>query len=459
MGSLNLNLNGIVATMSGFERATNGNTRLFFAMTFDTAGLHYLQAEVAIDTGKWQEGAVRLGDGLLVPFYSTNILQFSENNSMFDDTSAYLDATLSVLEADYKIELFNPNTTPPTLLNTITNSTTDGTIQEEWDLTCADGSTYAGGDVEADYTVTATGNSANSASAFANKASRILTRATNSLSEWGPNIDVMYMYSPQTHSFDSTFAKGGSFWTGMQGVVDALIAPRWPWSVYQSYFNRYLPDSRGEYPGYISSIYDVTNNFLPDLGNGVTKNLFTYTHGSSGKLQNYDGDIAIYAADVQRVLGNNYDSKAKKFNTPDPFRFVFLDGCETASDPLWRRTFGIYPLGISSRGKVGPQAFVGWARERTPYANTQERLTGYAATLQAFYVFWMSGQPLANCIKLTSDKTTYGCPLPVPGNEIVTQNGVKTQQLVSPIYVLGHSGLTVSGGNSSFDNLYAPPKN
>jgi len=40
----------------------------------------------------------------------------------------------------------------------------------------------------------------------------------------------------------------------------------------------------------------------------------------------------------------------------------------------------------------------------------------------------------------------------------VTQNGVRTHQLVSPIYVIGHSGLKVDGINQSFDNLYAPPK-
>ena len=282
IGSVNLEMNGVAATMSGFERATNGNTRIYFATTFDPAGQYCLQARLAIDTGAWQEGAITLGDGAALPFNSTNILQFFENNSMFDDTSAYLDATLSVPEADYQIELYDPSTTPHTLLATITNSTTDGTIQEEWDLSTLG---YTGGEVEADYTVTPTGNSASAANAFANKASRILTRATNSLSEWGPNFDVMYMFTPENSSFNTYFARGGSFWTGMQGMVDALIAPRWPWSVYQSYFNRYLPDSRGEFPGYVSSMTAVTNNFLPDLGNGATKNLFTYTHGSPGALQ------------------------------------------------------------------------------------------------------------------------------------------------------------------------------
>jgi hypothetical protein len=474
IGSLNLKMNGITTTMNGVERATNGNTHIYFAITFDPAGQHYLQAQLTIDTGAWQEGAVRLADSSLLPFYSTNILQFFENNSMFDDTSAYLDAKLFVSSADYTIDLYDTSTTPRTWIMSITNSTSSEMIQEEWGMTNADGSPFTGNEIEAYYNVFPQGTfTANSMQVEAMQVrpmnaggggnspqgtSRTLTRATNSLSEWGPNFDVMYMYSPENHSFDSSFSKGGSFWTGMQGMVDTLIAPRWTWSVYQSYFNRYLPDSHGEYPGYIASMYDATNKFLPDLGNGATRNLFTYTHGSPGALQNRDGDIKIYAADVQRVLGNYYDSKAKKFITPNPYRFVFLDGCDTASDPLWRRTFGIYPLGISSRGKVGPQAFVGWAKERTAYANTQERLTGYTATLQDFYRFWMSGQPLANCIKLTSDKKTYGCPLPVPGNERVIQNGVGTEQITSPIYVIGHSGLAVDRLIPQFDNLYASPK-
>lgn len=456
IGSLKLNLSGVSATMSGIERATNGNTLLYYATTFDAAEPTFLQAELKVESGFADETTTRSAYGPVLAFDADNLFQFFENNSMFDDSSAYLDAKVAAPGAEYAIELYDPSTTPPTFLFAITNTTSDGNIQEEWNLVCADSSTYTGTELEAKYILNP--GTASRGGSPPKTPSRILTRATNSVSEWGPNFDVMYMYSPATHTFNSQFSKNGIFWNGIQGVVDILIAPRWSWSVYQSYFNRFLPDSSGEYPGYLTSMTDVNNKFLPDLTNGVTKNLFTYSHGSSASLMNADGDVRIYAADVQRRLGNSYDSKAKKFITPYPYRFVFLDGCETASDPAWRRTFGIYPNGVSSRGKVGPQAYVGWARPRTPYVNTEERMGGYTETLQAFYTFWMNGVPLAQCIRLTSDKKTYGCPLPVPGNEVVTQNQVKTTQLTSPVYVVGHSGLTVSGINSGFDNQYAEPK-
>ena len=75
------------------------------------------------------------------PFYSSNVMQFFESDTMFDDTGAYLDAQLPEPDANYTIQLYDPSTTPATLIKTITGSTSSGMIQENWDLTYDDGTT------------------------------------------------------------------------------------------------------------------------------------------------------------------------------------------------------------------------------------------------------------------------------------------------------------------------------
>jgi hypothetical protein len=86
----------------------------------------------------------------------------------------------------------------------------------------------------------------------------------------------------------------------------------------------------------------VTNNLLPDLTNGVTKQFFCYGHGTNGYIGDWAGNAYLNNRDVGRGLGNGYSKT--NFVTQNPYRFVFLDGCATASGNAWRSAFGIYPL-------------------------------------------------------------------------------------------------------------------
>ena len=84
----------------------------------------------------------------------------------------------------------------------------------------------------------------------------------------------------------------------------------------------------------------------------------------------------------------------------------------------------------------------------------------YTETLQLFYFDWMNGASVYECIKEASDRTRVNCPLPVPENT----NGFVDNRLIrivykSKIYVVGHSGLTISGLKPQFDNQYVAPKN
>jgi hypothetical protein len=410
---------------------------------------------------------------------------------MFDDTSAFLDAKLFVPEADYIIDLYDAATTPRTWIMSITNSTTSGMIQEDWGVTNADGSVCNATNVAALFTVLPVGT-LSSASTLVRPMGRasgnnpppsgptkILTRAAGSLSEWGPNFDVAFFYMPTNDALRSAFAKDGGIWNGMQGVVDALTMPQNGYDVYNSTFNHYTcyycSGNERPYPGYISSQAIVTNNLLPDIANGLTKQLYIKGHGTNGWLGSGTGDAYLTGNDVSQRLTNHY-SKKGGLVSQNPYRFVFLDGCSTASGKDWRRAFGIYPMDAQNqagRNKTGPQAYVGWADVHAGFLGYSEDTadainlaTGYTQMLHNFYSMWMEGATLKDCIDVASVSTSGVTPLPVPQNKdvLLFGNGYRFQYtniLTSKIYIIGFPGLKVDRTDTSLnpDKTYAAPVN
>ncbi|MEI8042377.1 MAG: immunoglobulin domain-containing protein, partial [Verrucomicrobiota bacterium] len=191
-GTLSLSMNGAGVTLADCTRATNGNCLLSFNADFDPAGLHYLSATFRSAAEPGSPHPASTAGGLVQPFCSSNSVQFWVNASMFDDAGAFLDAKLFVQQADYTIDLYDPSTTPRTHIMSITNSTSSGMIQEDWGTTNADGTAFTGTTVQAVFSVTPSG----SANALPGKPSKVLTRPAGALSEWGPNFDVAYMYTP-----------------------------------------------------------------------------------------------------------------------------------------------------------------------------------------------------------------------------------------------------------------------
>ncbi len=480
-GTLSLNMNGAGVTLAECRRATNGNCLLSFNVDYDPAGLHYLSAGFRLGTDPGTPHPVTAAGGVIQPFCSSNSVQFYVNASMFDEAGAFLDAQLFVQEADYTIDLYDTSTTPRAWILTITNSTTNGVIQEDWGATNADGTLFTGTTVQAVFSVTPAGNAA----ALPGTPSKIFTKAAGALSEAGPNFDVAYMYTPTNSSLQSAFGDingtPGAVWLGMQAVVDALLTPQESGggspNNYNSSFNRYtsqgFPGQPG-FPGYVTSRAQITSTLLPDLTNGLTRQFYCYAHGSSNALANWTGDVYTTAGEVGGGLGNSYTRT--NLITQKPYRFVFVDGCATASTPDWARAFGIYPLNQAPRDKVGPQAFVGWAADHAAWMNGNAEndsaaalniATAYTATLQVFYSYWMGGASLKECIDNVSFLSLYGmAPFPVPNNKNVVIYGSGydyhlTNILTSRIYVVGHPGLTVGGVSLQFDNdkSYAPPTN
>ena len=92
-----------------------------------------------------------------------------------------------------------------------------------------------------------------------------------------------------------------------------------------------------------------------------------------------------------------------------PYRFVFLNACETAENPNWSHAFGIpqiIQLKSLEANKRRPQAFLGW-KGTVPIPYGDDMPTSFADYQRTMWVFiqdWMSLKPLTECIADASNR-------------------------------------------------------
>ncbi|HEV2330541.1 MAG TPA: immunoglobulin domain-containing protein [Verrucomicrobiae bacterium] len=495
-GILQLFFNGACVTLEDVTNAADGNALLNWNTTYQSPGQHFAQVQFALnDSGG--PTSVNAGSGPILPYYSDNVLQFFESDSYFDTNGAYLDAQLPEKDANYVISLYDPSTNPETLITAITNSTSNGMIQENWNDTYADGVTpFAGANVDTVYDVTLLDSGFEQSGTY--NASKQSTHKQHkrrmpqlNITEQGNGFDFMYVYTPPNGNFSAQFADYGAVWNGMQAVVDYLLTPTTHANGiidnYDSSFNFYTGEdnnNRGNgtsegWPGYLTSQSEVTNWLYPTMANGSTKNFFAYAHGTANGIGSYNFSVTLFAPDIAGVLTNFYGSQI--ISVKNPYRFVFLDGCSTASTPEWREAFGIFPMwatNSAARYKLGQQAFVGWAKEVTGWLNptvdtteTEDVGLAYTEALNDMYELWLDKYALAVCVHSASVQQPNIAPFPVPSNvqsyHISGEAGADgqpynyyipaTNVITSPIYIIGHSGLTRYSVDANYEGLYASP--
>lgn len=123
------------------------------------------------------------------------------------------------------------------------------------------------------------------------------------------------------------------------------------------------------------------------------RNIYYYGHGGPNTLGygSNDPNNGTRASAIQSVLRNRF--LKEDFNIRHPFRFVFLDGCQTGSKSSeWPTSFGIMPkeltgadfatLGLPNR------AFVGWKKN---IVTTAFETTRHTFVLR-FFDNWMEGR-------------------------------------------------------------------
>jgi hypothetical protein len=477
IGGLNLTMNGVDVTLEDIGPGTNGNTLLNWNSLYDPPGQHYVQARITV-TEAADDQSITAAFGKIAPCYSDNVVRFFESDAMFDNGGAFLDAQLPVQNADYVIRIYDSATAPPIILKSLTNSTSNGMIQEDWDLSMdGNSNTFAGTSFTASFDVTLLDSSGGAPIAQKQQSKAHNKIVTTEHIDGLDGFNIAYFYTPTNSEMASLFYHG-DVWYGMQGVVDILTMPSWPWDVYNSSFNLFgYPTIFVGYPGYVTSmsnsVHSVWGGLYPSMGDGLTKNFYGYGHGNNGYLGTKKGEVSVTASAVADILGNHYSSNSWPggLNVTNPYRFAFMDGCSTASGNAWRRAFGIMPIWAAAqaaRSRLGPQAYVGYAQEKgdrmgggsTNATINALKATAYTETLQYFFLDWMNGVSLAQCIRDASNTNLVECPFTVPEVKLFTINGAMfTNNLPSKIYVVGHSGLTVTGLISQDDNQFVGPKN
>jgi hypothetical protein len=453
IGVLDLNIDGIAARLQDMERATNGNCLLVWNTTYEAPAQHYLQAEFSLN-GEADEvtHSINSGLGFLAAYDSPNVVQFFERTSAFDDNGAVLySQTPACANANYTIELRDPNNLSSPHIKTFTGTTSTGVIQTNWDLTYDDGVTiFTNEAVDVIYNVTLLDPAQGTNTQRINKTSGVTDG----------NFDVAYAYNPC-----SALQQDGSFWYSMQGIADTLLMPVTADGGfddhYNSSFNRYtsqnFPGQVG-LPGYLSNRSTATN-LLNDLGNSNTRDFYFYGHGNVTSIG--DGTTSanrayLYIGEVAARLINGWNPKTG-ITARHPYRFVFLDGCLTAKNNSWQHTFGIYEKGTTGlpQTSIGPQAFLGWDAEVGGIRDTNnividDLATAYGETMNDFYIDWMLEEPVANCKADASNVANHAMPLPVHGNEIYTVNGVRYKRSTGNLIIVGYTGLTRSGLASGY---------
>ena len=497
--ALSLNLDGADVVLENYTSAGDGNTLVNWHTSFSPAGQHYLQAKINIGS-PGDDTSILYGLGVVVPYNSLNAIQFFESDSMFNSSGAYLDAKLPDADINvscpYSIDFQDPSKPSSPHIRWIRGTTTSGLIQEDWsNLYKDDGvTTFTGNVVNAVFTVSPSGRPPVTAT-------RTLYRTTwvpkTTWDGWGNGFDFVYLYTPKSSVFANDFANNfgvtGKIWLAMQNVVDTLLmqpsASGGFSDFYTSTFDIYTHQngpSSAAYPGYVNSQSTVTGTLLPDLQSGYASpcNFFCHGHGSGNWIGDAASDVHMTAQDVASWLVN-YTDPFRQISFSIPYRFVFLDGCYTASGNAWANAFGIFALddpNQAGRSSFGPQAFVGWKTEVADWLGGSKVNDGavvdhdasvnimaaYANTLNTFYNDWMNGKSLKVCIDNAANAGEYEVPFAVSGNlplftvtvKDVYGPGIVTYTCAnlptSPIVVVGHSGLTRTKLIPGDDGNYKP---
>jgi hypothetical protein len=443
LGQLQLLVDGKPAILQRCDQAGATSSALTWNTTYESPGHHFLQAELISQSSSGLT-SVKVVPGPIAGFYCSNIAQFDEAFSQFDASGATLYARLPQLHATYTISLFDAS---GSLIRTLSGATTNGEIQQAWNVTYPDNQTpYTGDTVKAVFAINLTDSPISGESqARLNKGTRRVVP--------GGGFNVAFAF----HIDNDVTQRSGTGWMTMQAnVVDPLLADRFEWPVYESTFNRFSDAGHGDpgEPGYLPDRARVLNELLPNLDQDTfpVRNFYFHGHGDINTL--YDGKhppvAEIYRSDIIYALGNTYDPEAG-IKKGKPYRFVFLDACFTAKANYWQHAFGIPDAITASQlqtGLVDPQAFVGWEGETI--LATGQTWTEWGRTILLFYTNWMLEEPLAACIGSASDGKSQrdGGPLmfpfPVPENAYKWADHSPKPNL-SRIKIGGYAGIKKTG--------------
>jgi len=138
IGDLMLFVDGNNAFCQEIARATNGSCLVLWNTTFEPPGRRNLHVCLYVTKGLSTRGVIKVVGPELV-FVSSNVLQFNPFYSEYGRSGAILYAKLAGKDATYRLEI---QSEAGHRLKVICGSTTNGVIEEHWDLVDETGHIY-----------------------------------------------------------------------------------------------------------------------------------------------------------------------------------------------------------------------------------------------------------------------------------------------------------------------------
>lgn len=307
------------------------------------------------------------------------------------------------IQADYTIDLLDPEAPNGTPVRSFSGNTSTGEIQVLWDgRDQRTGLAYVGDMLLARFSVT---------------------------TSVGPQIWERYLHRSAVFGLgDGTFTIAYSYnipsWVGpgnalhgciQSGVVDPLLQP-----TTVSYYNPYRytsafnidtvsdPTGSGN-PGWIDesspSAY-TREQLLSNLEQPETRHFYWYGHGEVDRIHG-PAEEPILFSDIADRLENSF-SWLWAAKTSHPFRFVFLDACLTGSDLAAAHAFGMpktikWNVALQYPEKL--RAFIGY-NERTG-AVSPTLANEYRKSLFIFFSMWQQDYPLGPLARACTRKKPF----------------------------------------------------
>jgi hypothetical protein len=408
IGELELLVDGTGASFQDLERSSSNTCYLVWNSTYTWPSMHTLQAELVLD-GQLRKGSepdptTLVALGPLVTLLTDNPLRFDPFYAEFQDGRGAIihgDVAPGLGATSYSVEL---KTLAGDHIKTLSGAIGEdpnwpAAVHRYWDLTDEGGSAYTGDSAIAAVSLT-----------IPNSPTRTLDLRLHD----GQVIDDGYFNT--AYAWDNANQAQGVVRDCIQhGVVDNLLTPA---SLggghadnYSSYYNAYTLSGWPPNPGYLRTPADGGRllNVTGGLADYFTRNFHFDGHGNRTTLG--DGSsIMLDAGAVAATLQNNWSPRTG-LKRGHPYRFVFLNACETGVLPDWAHAFGVYDSMTPEEVADWPpsvQAFVGWIyKPRAPY--TDAEWSAMEQTYEVFYGAWMSGYTLDQCIRWASS-THPGVP-------------------------------------------------
>ncbi len=146
--------------------------------------------------------------------------------------------------------------------------------------------------------------------------------------------------------------------------------------------------------GQVFTMSDQTSrsNLLTYLANAQYDNFYFFGHGSASSIGAYNG-VGLSQEDIYTALGNYPLSIGRRHIASTPYRFVFIDGCDTGKGSFCE-AFAIPASAISTNyyaaAGLESRAFVGF-KHWTLNVNFVGIWQGYSLMTHYFLQDWLSG--------------------------------------------------------------------